>query len=535
MGPLLVGALLLACARTPPPPVVQAPPPPPDAGVVAGARKALEDALASRRAREVNALFDPAMAKLRQWSQETVPRAAEAVQVSLTPAAVTGDEVLARLKLHAARRRGRDGQASYEQVVVVSPDAATGWKFREASPAAAEAIRRDGWRRDIAYLRDELPRRHHDPFARTPRAQFLGALAALESALPRLEDHQVEVGMMAAVAQLGDAHTRIDASFAMVGLQLAWFDDGVFVARAAHPHGDLRGARVLRVGTVPVDRAVERVRVVFAGETEARVRLLAPWYLAQPQVLHAAGLAARPDGVLYTLALRDGREVNVEIELPPADTELRWLPAPGAGNLRAQSPERPFWWKRVSGGRTVYLRYTSCRDPAAFHEMSDKLLALLDAHPPGKRGGVDRLIVDLRDNEGGDSAVTTPLVEGLERRRDSGLIVVALIGRQTFSSGVWAAYDLRKRAGALLVGEPTGGKPNTPGDVKSFTLPDSGLVVNHSTRYLRRDPGDGQASLMPDLPSGRTAADYLAGRDVTLTTALSWPPARGRAVTASRP
>jgi hypothetical protein len=90
MGPWLVGVLAVACAQTPPPPVVQAPPRP-DGAVVAGARKALEDALASRRAREVQALFDPAMGKLRAWSQANVPRALEPFQVTLTPVAVTGE------------------------------------------------------------------------------------------------------------------------------------------------------------------------------------------------------------------------------------------------------------------------------------------------------------------------------------------------------------------------------------------------------------------------------------------------------------
>ena len=40
------------------------------------------------------------------------------------------------------------------------------------------------------------------------------------------------------------------------------------------------------------------------------------------------------------------------------------------------------------------------------------------------------------------------------------------------------ALSLKEKAGALLVGEPTGGKPSHFGEVKSFELPVSGLSVS---------------------------------------------------------
>ncbi len=42
----------------------------------------------------------------------------------------------------------------------------------------------------------------------------------------------------------------------------------------------------------------------------------------------------------------------------------------------------------------------------------------------------------------------------------------------------------------ILVGEPTGGKPNSYGEISSFLLPNSGLVVNYSTKYFEQVSGD---------------------------------------------
>ena len=48
--------------------------------------------------------------------------------------------------------------------------------------------------------------------------------------------------------------------------------------------------------------------------------------------------------------------------------------------------------------------------------------------------------------------------------------IVGLIRPVTYSSGMMYALQLRTMGGALLVGEPTGGKPNSYGEVRSRGL-----------------------------------------------------------------
>ena len=47
-----------------------------------------------------------------------------------------------------------------------------------------------------------------------------------------------------------------------------------------------------------------------------------------------------------------------------------------------------------------------------------------------------------------------------------------------------AALSLWHGFRATLVGEPTGGKPNAYGDVRTFSLPNSRLVIRYSTKRL---------------------------------------------------
>ena len=132
-------------------------------------------------------------------------------------------------------------------------------------------------------------------------------------------------------------------------------------------------------------------------------------------------------------------------------------------------------------------------------------------------------MVDVRHNPGGDSSVDDPLVRGIESRaaRFTRGRLFCLIAGETFSSGMWTANDLR-RVGAILVGSPTGGKPNSYGNVRSFRLPNSGLEAFYSTTFYRLIEGADPPAILPELPAEPTIRDYREGRDPLLEAAVGF-------------
>ena len=82
------------------------------------------------------------------------------------------------------------------------------------------------------------------------------------------------------------------------------------------------------------------------------------------------------------------------------------------------------------------------------------------------------------------------------------------------------AITLSQDTNAVLVGEPTGGKPNHYGEVRRFRLPNVGLLVQYSTRYWLNYPGSDPLTLEPDVRAAVTVEDLLAGRDPALEIAL---------------
>lgn len=71
-----------------------------------------------------------------------------------------------------------------------------------------------------------------------------------------------------------------------------------------------------------------------------------------------------------------------------------------------------------------------------------------------------------------------------------------------------------------MVGEPSGSPPNEYGEIKDFTLPNSKIDVQYTTRYFRLLTDSNPPTLEPDLTVHRSLADFLRGRDPALDVAL---------------
>jgi C-terminal processing protease CtpA/Prc len=182
-----------------------------------------------------------------------------------------------------------------------------------------------------------------------------------------------------------------------------------------------------------------------------------------------------------------------------------------------QRTSEAYWFTTLPSEKAVYMAYNRCaEDPARPMEafLSDVFAALESAD-------AKRLVVDLRHNGGGNSAVLSRFVPELAshpRLAVPGSLRV-LIGPQTFSAAMHNAQELRDGARARLIGEPTGGKPNAYGEVRIFGLPRSGLAVFHSTQYSRAVEDDPPA-VEPDVLVQFTSADAFAGADPALERAL---------------
>ena len=353
-----------------------------------------------------------------------------------------------------------------------------------------------------------LQSRHPNLYTKAPREQWDETAAALRSGIPSLSDTQVAMEMARIAAMAGDGHTfvnlRTSPLFTALPLRLQWFEEGWVATTVPGDQPAMLGTVVIRLDTTPMEEVIEKIRPYVAYENEWWFRVQVLNYLISPEILANLGVQLS----------RNAITINDEWLVPAT------APSVTAGPILAQ-PRFPlwtrynglnYWFHYLAESRTIYVKYNVCAEmpvlPAARFR-AELAAALAD-------NAVERIVLDVRTNTGGNSAVLARLLPPVP----GGVKRVVITGRQTFSSGLWAASDL-SRAGWTLVGEPTGGKPSSFGEVVGFTLPHSGLRGQVSTRYFTGPVQTQSDTLRPDVLAPWTWAGFSRELDVFLEAALA--------------
>jgi len=97
-----------------------------------------------------------------------------------------------------------------------------------------------------------------------------------------------------------------------------------------------------------------------------------------------------------------------------------------------------------------------------------------------------------------------------------------ITGRGAFSAGMTNITDFRRETEAILVGEPTGARPNGYQENHLFTLPLSKLRVSCSMLKYRFQPDSETDAVFPDQRIDPDWSLFKAGKDA----ALQWILAR---------
>ncbi|MEQ1701751.1 MAG: S41 family peptidase [Ilumatobacteraceae bacterium] len=381
-------------------------------------------------------------------------------------------------------------------------------------------------------LGDGIRRIHPNPFWRQSEAEFDASLAAAPEHLATLSDDDARAEVMRLMAKI-DGHTGVylgEAGFHLYAIHLYAFGDDIDVIAAPDPA--LIGATVLSIGGMPTSAAVDAVSPYSPFDNAATVELVVPALLTTPEVLRAAGVVDDVDAPHFVVRLTDGTERTVDPErLTWDEFAARIDPTPIGMTKLASIPalarvDEPFWTTLLDGaspdgGQTMYLQYNEVVRRSGSKSI-DQLAEEIDATLSG--GGITRLVVDLRYNPGGDDRTYKALLRVLQTNpalSPPGSLVV-IIGRQTFSAAALFATELDKQTNVVFVGEPTGGRPNLFGNPRPLTLPNSGIVVEVSSKYFEvGGPDDHRDAIMPDVVATSGLDDLLAGRDPVLDAALA--------------
>ena len=427
-------------------------------------------------------------------------------------------------------------------------------------PAHAEPMPAGAVVQDLIFFRDVWAAKEKS-FAAEARARML-AFVGEQIAHPRaMERWELALVCFEAAAFSGNNHTQPEffeeaGLFHTLPISFWLFSDGAFVTRAHPGFRRLLGARIVRMGGVPIREAAQRVEKFIAG-TPQRKRYEAPAFLTRIEVLRAIGLVGP-----------DGSEVGIEFEMPSGQRVTERLGvAPGADPAAASAPclasvvpgKGPDPWPHVldrlsklpphvqppdeftslslAGGRLLYIRSTSLSPYEGENTVQRKAYGIVDEVVKSGKAP-DDVVVDLRYNAGGNLfnilnfAVELPKLVGPKGR------VYVVTGRATNSAAIvlTALLKANSRGRMTQVGEEPSDDLRFWSEGSFVRAPASKLALRYTDGYhdwaqgcddLKKCywpvvlHGVAVGSLHPDLPVDESFADYRDGRDPALDAILS--------------
>jgi hypothetical protein len=394
---------------------------------------------------------------------------------------------------------------------------------RTTAASAPGSPRADEWRADLEALVAEVADLHPDLAGGSP-ARLSDAAERLASRAGNLDDDRLMVGVMRLARRIPangrDGHTGLfvwgddNRPVHSLPLRVWFFDDGLYVEDQLGG-SDLVGTRIVSIGGHRLADVLARLDPLVPRDNQATLLALRPRFLLVPEVLHGLGLVQGLGEVVLGVVGRDGRERTVHVSPVPMDRYNAWagpyglalVPRPGL----LRRADQVLWHRRM--GRVLYVSYDSVQ------RLDDEELDAVGrlARSPS----VDRIVVDVRQNLGGEVGEETPLVDILTDPRVArpGRLYV-LTGRNTFSAAALFTATVQRRAPITVVGEPMGGAPSSYGNSEPVRMEHSGLVVSVATTREGPNSPDPRKTIAPDIVVGFSSSDYFAGRDPVLERAL---------------
>ncbi len=424
---------------------------------------------------------------------------------------------------------------------------------RDPAPGSLQAARTlttEQWLEDLDYAVSQLKSHHPHLYYRIPERAFDSVVARSRAEIRAARsDLEAYVAIRRTIAGIQDGHTQLAGSGALQVTDLRFpfrldrFTDGVFITVVAKQYERALGAHVTAVNGTPIEDVATAAERIISMDNEFGRTPHALRVLTFPRLLYGLGLATDVSSVVLEVVLSDGETTALTIESVTDRSGLGWTNRVNVGptegeyvhsaallgadaplHLRRQGPDIAFYWfEHLVDDRAIYFQFNQVADQPGGGEtlaqFSERLWSYIDAH----EDSIDKLIIDLRYNDGGTGLMLFPIINEIIRRdfingRGS---LFALVGRRTFSAAVILLEELVAHTEVTVLGEPPACPFNLfSNGVARGTLPNSGFQLTIASRQIDNAFWGDTIFFPPDIPAPFSSRDYFDGRDPALDIAL---------------
>ncbi|SEC18531.1 Peptidase family S41 [Tenacibaculum sp. MAR_2009_124] len=346
------------------------------------------------------------------------------------------------------------------------------------------------WLTDIDVYHKNLEEKHIDLYKNISKEEFEQELSSIKRGLHVKNQMDIITDLMRLTRRVGDGHTSVSLSaikkhvfpFELYRVNGEWR-----VVKAISKYKHLLGKRLFKIRGINVGEVAKRVsEVAQFVENEHSKIVRTGQYMTISELLLNLDVIDNYQRIELTFLNDSNHELEVVVEAIDSGDyykrEKEVLERKAIGVKRPSDAKHNFlWYSSLESLSAVYIRFESY---PSFDEMKAFGATVLGYIQKNK---TKRLIIDLRNNGGGDFFVGTFLAYYLNLADSidwkSGVYV--LTDKVTFSAATSNASQYRHMLNAKIVGEPTGSNPTGYQDMGQFILPNSKLVMTYSKRLFR--------------------------------------------------
>ncbi len=388
------------------------------------------------------------------------------------------------------------------------------------------------WQGDLRYLQQTIHSKYNNLFYNISPPDWDKAVDEFHKQIPQLEKEQVLTGFIKLLALFHIGHTQMNTFGLHQGstslqlnrmpYNLYSFSDGVYILSAANEYEKSVGGKVLKIGKMKIDDALQAIRPLVSFENEQGFISNSPFYLAIPEFLKTQSIAddASQIAITYlkkgkeeTTVFKAGRNNNI-FSMTGLETPAGWFDAKKSGDvpLWQKQPEAFRYMQYMPETKTLYVRHSVTLNDGnkTIADFFNNMVDFID------KNDVAKLILDVRTNGGGNNTLNKPIITGIVKSRkinQKGKFF-CIIGRRTFSAAQNLVNEIEKNTEVIFVGEPTSENVNFYGDTRTETLPNSRLQANLSWLWWQNmDPRDKRKATSPALAVDMSFADYYNNVD----------------------
>ena len=394
------------------------------------------------------------------------------------------------------------------------------------------------WQADLKFLQDTVHDDYPFLFKKTTAEKFDAAVERLHKAIPELKEHEIVTGLACIVSSFEYGHTSLTWSpdaikYHQLPLNLYYFSDGIYVEGVRQDYKNILGTKLLEINGVPVEKALSDIRPVVPAENDQFFKAYGLNFLVVPEVLHAQRVVEELNNDITLTLERDGKSFRQVVTAIPAQS----FPTPyGFMNqggdwlsVRDQSAtphylkylNKFYYFEYLPEQKTVYVRHSQIQDdpqeaiPAFYKRVFDFV----------ENNDVERLVLDVRLNSGGNNYKNKPIITGIirtEKINKPGKLFV-IIGRRTYSACQNLVNELDNYTNVIFVGEPSAENINFYGDNRQVVLPNSKIPVRLSFAWWQDKPQwENGPWTAPHLAVDMSFDEYRSNKDPVLEAVLSF-------------